>query len=264
MRVIFSIVFLCLGLLSSAHCSAAAETSSTAERYFDAAAGEAYHAKMAAEMSGLVRLNVKGSNVRIRSGAGTAFEIDRVAQRGDVFFAKKAPVKGEDGLSWYEVVAALHSQEDTSVEKVESKFICANFVTADPLTRETKNYIGDEGFIKRQLYRVFPAGPVKFILDRDTPFRPSTDCPLVTDMGRNILPAGVKLCYGSYAVSESGYLEFSAELALPEGDRMNIGWILLEDYSCLNFGRHETDMRLILDNVVNSYRQFHKGEVKNI
>ena len=106
MRVIFSIVFLCLGLLSSAHCSAAAETSSTAERYFDAAAGEAYHAKMAAEMSGLVRLNVKGSNVRIRSGAGTAFEIDRVAQRGDVFFAKKAPVKGEDGLSWYEVVAA--------------------------------------------------------------------------------------------------------------------------------------------------------------
>lgn len=264
MRVLFSLFFFCLGLLFGAPLSTAAETPPSADRYFDARTAEGYHAKMKAEMAQLVRLKVTGSNVRVREGAGTSFAIDSVAQHGDIFYAKKQPVQGDDGLAWYEIAGALYSQEDTSVVKVEGRYICTDFVAASPLTRETKNYVGDEGFIKRQFYQVFPAGSISFTLDRDTPFRPSPECPLVTDAQKNVLPAGQKLCYDSYAVSDDGYLEFSAELALPEGNRMRIGWIRLEDYSRLDFGKHETDMRLILENVVNSYRQFHKGKVKNI
>lgn len=264
MRALFSVLFLCISLLFGVPISANAEASSSpADRHFDAGAAEAYYAQMKAEMAQLVRLKVTGSNVRIREGAGTSFAIDSVAQRGDIFYAKKQSVQGTDGLMWHETVGALYSQTETYVEKLEGRYICADFVTASPLTKETKTYVGDEGFIRRQLYKIFPAGSITFTLDRDTPFRPIPECPLA-DEQKNVLPAGQKLCYDSYAVSNDGYLEFSAELALPEGNRMRIGWIRLEDYACLNFGKSEADMRAILNYVVSSYRQFHKDKVKNI
>jgi hypothetical protein len=260
MRFLFSVFFLCLSLLSSPHFSEAAEAVSDAARCFDSStAGATYYAKMKTEMAGLVRLKVKGSNVRVRSGAGTSFEITQVAQLGDIFFAKKEPVKGADGLSWYEIAGALYSGEDTVAVKLENCFICADFVTPGPLTRETRDYMGDEGFIKRHIYRVFPVDLNVFTLDRDTPFRPAPESPLVTDTTKDILPAGTRLPQGFYAVSEDGYLEFSAEAALPEGNKMTIGWIRFADYARLNFGRHEKEMREVLDTVARSYR----GKVKN-
>lgn len=253
--LLFSALCLMFGL-----CLPPLPSAASADRHFAAGElGEAYYKTMKAEMADLVRLKVKGNNVRVRDGAGTSFGIDHEAQRGNIFYAKKDPVKGTDGLWWYEIAGALYRQGDTVAQKLERKFICADFVTAGPLSRDTKNAYGDVGFIERHIYKVFPKEMFAFTLDRDTPFHPDPDCPLVTDMGKNVLPAGVELYYGYHVVSDDGYLEFFAKLALPEGHLMDLGRIRLEDYARLNFGKNEKAIRKAIEEAV----RLNKGRIRN-
>ena len=255
--ILTCLLFLCFCTVTSFTVPAVAVS---ADNYFagnDTA--DAYYAKMKAEIAGLVRLNVNASDVRVRCGAGSSFELDYMAQKGDIFYAKKQPVHGSDGLLWYEIVGASHSRGDTTVEKMENRYICADFVTTGPLTRDTRDSYGDVGFIKRHIYKVLPADPTEFILGRDTPFLPDNESPLVTDMRKNVLPAGLKLCYGQYLVSDDGYLEFFAHIALPEGHTMKIGTIRLENFAPLDFGKNAKTMREAIDSAV----RLNKDRIKN-
>ncbi|MBQ3060185.1 MAG: hypothetical protein IJD16_07745 [Desulfovibrio sp.] len=251
------LLFLCFCTVTSFTLPAVAVS---ADSYFaDNDIADAYYIKMQTEMADLVRLKVKASNVRVRCGAGSSFELDYIAQKGDIFYAKKQPVHGSDGLLWYEIVGASYRHGDTTVEKMENRYICADLVTTGPLTRDTRDSYGDVGLIKRHIYKILPADPTEFILDRDTPFLPDNESPLVTDMGKTILPAGLKLCYGQYLVSDDGYLEFFANIALPEGHTIKIGTIRLENFACLNFGKYENVIR----EFINSAVRLNKDRIKN-
>ncbi len=108
-------------------------------------------------LGGLVHLKVKGTNVRLRKGPGTAHPITGQVSSGGLvgeLIAWKETIRGKDGKSWYRVLYRLERQEETAYVEVD-EYVCADFAKATPLTEVDRERIENDKF---RMLHISPQG----------------------------------------------------------------------------------------------------------
>ena len=111
----------------------------------------------------LVHLKVRGTNVRLRKGPGTEHEITGRVSAGDFggeLIAWKEKSAAKDGRLWYRLTYRLERQEETAYVDADD-YICADFVSASPLTERDRERIENGRF---RILNIAPGGLPRFSL----------------------------------------------------------------------------------------------------
>ena len=99
--------------------------------------------ELASSIDEMLHLSVQASNVRLRAGAGTNFEVLGKASQGSKhasrYIADARTSKDRTGQPWYQLMARVEQQSDLDVIKLERPcWIRGDFVRTRPLTDEEK------------------------------------------------------------------------------------------------------------------------------
>ena len=194
----------------------------------------------------MLHLTVTATNVRLRAGAGTEFEVLGMASRDNecarLYVADSTPRMDSTGKPWFKLIANVQIQEETSITKLDTPcWIRSDFVKTRAL-REGEAMRVDSTFLRiLHISLTNMPGVGRFTPTKDIPIcATEQDClfaegsPIINAK----LPAGETFYFWSVpSKAESGTVCLPVHRKLDENRIQEVGYMTREVFDRCDFGK---------------------------